>query len=92
MSHRTREATRSGDLAPMGGGGGVVEVDETFIGNDRTKKPHGVRKGRGYAHKHRVLSLVDRTTSRAKSLVVDDGRAKTLAPVLRKRIAKKPAS
>src|SRR6056297_1018297 len=71
MSHRIREAMRSGDLAPMGGNGGVVEVDETFIGNDRTKKPHGVKKGRGYAHKHKVLSLVDRTSGRAKSFVVD---------------------
>ena len=33
----------------MGGNGGTVEVDETFIGNDRTKKPHGEKKGRGYA-------------------------------------------
>lgn len=54
MSHRIREAMRSGDLAPTGRNGGVVEVDETFIGNDRTEKPHGVKKGRGYAHKHRV--------------------------------------
>ncbi|GGH35881.1 Transposase [Cribrihabitans marinus] len=88
MSHRIREAMRSGDLAPMGGGGGVVEVDETFIGNDRTKKPHGVKKGRGYAHKHKVLGLVDRATGRAKSFVVDDVKAKTLVPILRENIAK----
>ena len=88
MSHRIREAMRSGDLAPMGGNGGVVEVDETFIGNDRTKKPHGVKKGRGYAHKHKVLSLVDRTSGRAKSFVVEDVKAKTLVPILRANIAK----
>src|SRR3954468_20486958 len=57
LSHRIREAMRSGELAPMGGNGGVVEVDETFIGNDRSIKPKGVKKGRGYHHKHRVLSL-----------------------------------
>lgn len=51
MSHRIREAMRDGSLAPMGGGGGIVEVDETFIGTDRTKKPKGEKKGRGYAHK-----------------------------------------
>ena len=33
LSHRIREAMRSADLAPFGSGGGVVEVDETFIGN-----------------------------------------------------------
>ena len=34
MSHRLREAMRSGELAPMGGAGGsgIVEADETFIG------------------------------------------------------------
>lgn len=29
LAHRIREAMRSGELAPMGGGGGFVEVDET---------------------------------------------------------------
>src|SRR3546814_8320452 len=32
LSHRIREEMRSGDLAPFGSGGGVVEVDENFIG------------------------------------------------------------
>src|ERR1044072_3610998 len=32
LAHRIREAMRDGDLAPFGGGGGIVEVDETFIG------------------------------------------------------------
>jgi transposase-like protein len=32
MSHRIREALRTGDLAPMGGPGSIVEADETFIG------------------------------------------------------------
>jgi hypothetical protein len=31
LTHRIREAFRSGELAPLGGGGGIVEVDETFI-------------------------------------------------------------
>lgn len=88
ISHRIREAMRSGGLAPMGGDGGIVEVDETFIGNDRTKKPHGVKKGRGYAHKHKVLSLVERGTGRAVSFVVDDVKAATLVPILRENIAK----
>lgn len=88
MAHRIREAMRDGDLAPFGAGGGVVEVDETFIGNDRTIKPKHTKKGRGYAHKHKVLSLVDRDTGRARSMVVDDLKAKTLVPILRENIAK----
>lgn len=44
MSHRLREAMRSGALAPMGGkgGSGVVEADETFIGRKKgIPKPKG---------------------------------------------------
>lgn len=82
MSHRIREAMRSGDLAPMGGGGGIVEVDETFIGQERDKP----KNARGYHHKMKVLSLVDRTTGRAKSIVVDDVKAATLVPILRENI------
>lgn len=87
LTHRIRECMRSGELAPMGSNGGTVEVDETFIGNDRTKKPKGVKKGRGYAHKHKMLTLVDRTTGRAKSIIVDDLKAATLVPILRENIA-----
>ena len=88
MSHRIREAMRSDDIVDFGAGGGTVEVDETFIGNDRTVKPHGSKKGRGYAHKHKVLTLVDRNTGRAKSMVVDDLKTKTLLPILQENIAK----
>ncbi len=87
LTHRIRECMRSGELAPMGGNGGAVEVDETFIGNDRTKKPHGEKKGRGYAHKHKMLTLVDRETKRAKSIIVDDLKKSTLIPILRENIA-----
>ncbi|MFZ2110091.1 MAG: IS1595 family transposase, partial [Roseiarcus sp.] len=30
MAHRIREGMRSGPLAPMGGAGSIVEIDETF--------------------------------------------------------------
>ena len=56
MSHRIREAMREeGGL--MGGDGGVVEADETFWGNSVKKDG---KKGRGYHHKMKVFSLVDR--------------------------------
>src|ERR1700726_1898416 len=55
MSHRLREAMRAGSLAPMGGGGSVVEADETFVG-----RRDGSVKRRGHGHKNAVLSLVDR--------------------------------
>lgn len=51
MSHRIREAMRSGDLAPMGGGGGIVEVDETYYGTsdegrERRGKHNSLKKNR----------------------------------------------
>ena len=33
MAHRIREAMRAGGLASLGGGGGIVEADETYYGD-----------------------------------------------------------
>lgn len=85
MAHRIREAMRSGEFEPMGGDGHFVEVDETFIGHDRSVKPKHEKKGRGYAHKHKVLTLVQRG-GKARSMVVDDLKAKTIVPILRENI------
>ena len=67
IAHRIREAMRTGELEPFGGGGGVVEADETFIGREP-----GSPKTRAYHHKMKVLSLLDRETKQARSAVVDD--------------------
>jgi transposase-like protein len=84
MTHRIREAMRTGVLAPMGGNGGVVEADETFIG----REPGKVKKAGGYQHKMKVLSLVDRQSKQVRSMVVDDLKTSTLLPILRENIAK----
>jgi len=76
LLHRTREAMRDGDLAPFGGNGGVVEVDETFIG-----KLKGVPKKRAFHHKMKVLALVDRDSGKARTMVIDDVKAETLMPL-----------
>jgi transposase-like protein len=83
MGHRIREAMRNGDLAPFGSNGGTVEVDETFIGQEE-----GVPKRRGYAHKRKVLSLLDRESGQSRSAVIDDLSAKTVVPILKENIAK----
>ncbi len=62
MSHRIREAMRTGGLAPMGGAGGVVEIDETVYGRTATH-PKGRRRGSGIKssqHLNVILSLVER--------------------------------
>lgn len=86
MTHRIREAMREGDMSPFGSNGGVVEVDETFIGRDFDKKPKGMKKGRGYHHKNKVLALVDRDTKQARSVVVDDLKTSTIIPILKNNI------
>jgi len=88
MGHRIREAMRDDSLSIFGSNGGDVEVDETFIGNDRTVKPKGEKKGRGYHHKNKVLSLIDRNSGKARSLVVDNVKAATLIPIIRASVAR----
>lgn len=83
MSHRIREAMRDDTLRSFGSGGGAVEVDETFIGREPGKPVK-----RGIGHKMKVLTLVDRTTGQAKSVVVDDLKVGTLIPILKANIAK----
>src|SRR3569623_2002665 len=83
MSHRIREAMREGDLTPFGTGGGFVEVDETYIGVDKTKPRHR----QGYEHKFEVLALVDRDSGRTRMMHVDKVTVAALTPILRANIA-----
>lgn len=57
MAHRIRESMApAGNLPPLGGEGGTVEVDETYIGRKRGRTaPKG-----GSGHKHAVVALVER--------------------------------
>lgn len=82
MFHRIREAMRDDTTGGFGNGGGIVEVDETFTGREPGKEVK-----RGVGHKMKVLTLVDRTTGKAKSVVVDDLKIKTLLPILKANIA-----
>jgi transposase-like protein len=81
MSHRIREAMTSGGLPPMGGEGEVVEIDETFIG-----KKEGKPIRRGYAHKHAVMTLVQRGGS-SRSFHVDGTKAADLLPIIKANVA-----
>jgi hypothetical protein len=87
LSHRIREAMRDGKLAPMGGGGKVVEVDETFIGRleGQPKNPRG-----GTAHKNDVLTLVERRGS-ARSFHVDSASVAQIVPVVRENVRRESA-
>lgn len=66
MAHRIREAMRAGGLEPLGGGGKIVEADETYFGKAETPRVSPQRKGRpyikrGHAWNNRpILALVER--------------------------------
>jgi len=58
MMHRLREAMKDEAFAEaLGGEGKVVEADETYWGNSRSKKIKPVRGGH---HKEKVFALVER--------------------------------
>lgn len=86
MGHRIREALRQGGLAPPKMGGSqskIVESDETFIG-----RKADVAKQRGYAHKHAVLTLIDRTSGEARSFHIDNADSANIVPIVRANVAK----
>jgi len=83
MTHRIREAMKSENGGLLGSGGGTVEADETYWGNNGKN-----RKGaRGYEHKMKVVSLVERDGEK-RSIVVRNVNAKTLRAVLEENVSK----
>jgi transposase-like protein len=83
MSHRIREAMRSTDGGMFGTGGGIVEVDETFIG-----KLKGAPVKRAFHHKMKVLALVDRDSGQARTMVIENVNASTLMPIVLENVAR----
>jgi transposase-like protein len=82
MAHRIREAMRTGGLAPMGGAGGVVEADETYIG-----RKEGRKVMRGVGHKRAVLSLVERG-GEVRSFHIERTNRENVVPIVRANIAR----
>lgn len=80
MEHRIREAMRDGALSPMGGEGGVVEIDETYIG-----RKDGFEVKQGAWHKNTILTLVERD-GRARSFHVDNATKENIVPIIRENI------
>ncbi|MBY0532675.1 MAG: IS1595 family transposase [Xanthobacteraceae bacterium] len=55
MMHRLREAMKDTNAGPLGGGGKIVQADETYIGN--TKRAKSYKKG--LRHKRQIVALVE---------------------------------
>lgn len=77
ISHRIREAMRTGGAAPIGGEGKVIESDETFVGG----KKKNVHKGKPTPTKHAVQALVERG-GQLRAQHVADVTSKTLRNTL----------
>ncbi len=85
MSHRIREAMRSGGFTMMGGEGAILEADETFIGKkDGVVKP---KNARGYAHKQVALSLVERG-GEVRSFCIGKADTANIKPIIDANLAK----
>jgi transposase-like protein len=80
LSHRIREAMKDGALDPIGGGGKIVEADETFIGRKK-----GFPKRSGAGHKMVVMSLVERDGP-VRSTVLDLVSRPDVEQIIRKNV------
>jgi transposase-like protein len=87
LSHRIREALRSGELAPMGGAGGVVEADETYFGDKEVVTKRTKRGKSGLASKRAVVSLVERGGS-VRSFHVERATKETVSKIVRENVDK----
>lgn len=87
MAHRIREAMTSTDNGPMGGEGSDVEVDETYYGKNQL----GPKNSRMAIHNmNRIVSLVDRSTGRATSIVFTEAfNAENVSKLLYTRVDRK---
>ncbi len=85
LEHRIREAMRVGALAPMGGGGGVIEIDETYIGmlEGQTKewRKHPTQ------YRNTVLTLVERG-GQSRSFHVEGASIADLQPIIRANLSR----
>jgi transposase-like protein len=95
MAHRIRESMRTGGLTPLGGGGMIVEADETYFGKTdqprvsprRKGRPYNPRGSRGPKDKRAIVALVERG-GHVRTFHVPVADKKTVAKIVRENIAK----
>jgi transposase-like protein len=93
MLHRIRLAMQSGSLVKLGGGGGHVEVDETFIGGKarfmhKDKKARASAPGfaKGMSNKAIVAGFFERDTRKVRTQVIPDREKSTFHAMVKENI------
>ena len=88
MTHRLREAMAGNDTGTLGGGGGVVEADETYWGNSpRSKAVKESGRRQSANDKQKIVALVERN-GEVRAVHVPAVNGATLKSVLQDNIAK----
>lgn len=81
MAHRIREAMKDTGMGPIGGGGKIVEADETYFGSKDTIKKRTIRGKSAHSSKRSVVALVERG-GETRMFHVDKANAETVRDVL----------
>lgn len=94
MLHRIREALKNNSFRKLGGEGGPIEVDETFVGG-KPKNMHASRRARlntarrGYGdHKTIVMGMLDREAREVRTKVIPNVKREVLQAEILKQISK----
>ena len=97
MLHRIREAMKNETFGKMGGEGGPVEIDETFVGgrvknmhlSKRPTGPGATGKPVGHTAKAIVMGMLDRNTRQVRARVIPNVNRETLQDEILKGVEKK---
>ncbi|MGD9535851.1 MAG: IS1595 family transposase [Alphaproteobacteria bacterium] len=82
MCHRVREAMKAEPMRSLlGSGGGVVEIDETYVGGKASNNRHKARTAKA-GKKVAVMTLVDRE-GEARTFVIPNAKKQTLQTIAR---------
>jgi transposase-like protein len=91
MLHRIRLALKNGTWEKMGGTGGPIEIDETFIGG-KPKNMHTDKRLKmktalyGYAEKAIVVGMLDRESRQVRAEVIPNVKRETLQKKILERV------
>lgn len=94
IGHRIREAMRDGKLTPMGGSGGIVEIDETYHGQvavprdvTTSGRPYTKSGKTGPSNKRAIVALVERGGS-VRSIHVEHADKATINLIASRNVAR----